>query len=300
MSAFLRLLAAFLVGGLAGAAAVLYLQPTFSIVVTNAPAAVTTLVDAHPPVVEEPEFVPPPAPVATSGAVAKGTTPSSPAPASVSPAPSPATAAPAPLDYAQVAARPTFWPAEVLAAVPSVITFTEDGKKTGEMKLATGAVLQLSGVQADGTLELRAQGRKFTLHAKFTDFDDLVRKKAQQLLARAAGGTAAETPAPAVPAPVVTVPAPVAPAKPRGPLTLQQKLDALYGRGAQEPAADSASPSVAPAPAPASPVVTPAPATSAPAAPSGSEKSSSETSAKEADLKQRMDSLFRPPVAPAR
>ena len=183
MSAFLRLLAAFLVGGLAGAAAMLYLQPTFSIVVTNAPAAVTTLVDAHPPVVEEPEFVPPPAPVATSGAVAKGTTPSSPAPASVSPAPSPATAAPAPLDYAQVAARPTFWPAEVLAAVPSVITFTEDGKKTGEMKLATGAVLQLSGVQADGTLELRAQGRKFTLHAKFTDFDDHVRKKAQQLLA---------------------------------------------------------------------------------------------------------------------
>ncbi|MFM7210230.1 MAG: hypothetical protein ACKOY8_10495, partial [Verrucomicrobiota bacterium] len=123
MILFIRLLAAFLVGAVAGAVAVLYLQPTFSIVVTNAPAGVTTLVAAHPPVVEEPEFVPPPSPVNVPVAGGK---PAAPTPG-VS-VPPPATPAPdAPIEYAQVAGRPAFWPAEVQAVVPSVITLSEDG-----------------------------------------------------------------------------------------------------------------------------------------------------------------------------
>lgn len=303
MLSFIRLLAAFLVGGVAGAAAVLLLQPTFSIVVTNAPAGVTTLVDAHPPVVDEPEFVPPPAPV--SAPVAGGR------PAATTPGvsvPPPVTLAPdAPIEYAQVAGRPAFWPAEVQAVVPSVITFSEDGKKTEEMRIASGTTLQLSGVQPDGTLELRAQGRKFTLHAKFTDFDGLVRKKARELIARASGATPAE-PAPADPAAASPAPAPVAaavpttPAKPRGPLTMQQKLDALYGRNKEEPVAPPSLPPAAPSvpsAAPSAPVSPSAPAT--PAAPASSAPSeSADQSAKDADLKRRMDGLFKPATAPAR
>lgn len=292
MIAFFRLLAAFLVGGVIGAVAVLYLQPTFSIVVTNAPAGVTTLVDAHPPVVDEPEFTPPPTPV--SAPVAGGR----PAPA----APAAASSAQAPIDYAQVVGRPAFWPSEVQAAVPSVITFGEEGKKTEEMRIAAGAILQLSGVQPDGTLELRAQGRKFTLHAKFTDFDALVRKKAQELIARASGGTS-PAPAPAdaavpAPAPVVAT-APSAVAKPKGPLTMQQKLDALYGRSKEEPVAAPVAPAV-----PAAPSAAPAPpasaAPAAPAAPAPAAPATDDQSAKEADLKRRMDGLFKPAATPAR
>lgn len=296
MLSFIRLLAAFLVGGVAGAAAVLLLQPTFSIVVTNAPAGVTTLVDAHPPVVDEPEFVPPPAPVSASVA---GGRPAAPTPG-VS-VPPPVTPAPdAPIEYAQVAGRPAFWPAEVQAVVPSVITFSEDGKKTEEMRIASGTTLQLSGVQPDGTLELRAQGRKFTLHAKFTDFDGLVRKKARELIARASGATPA-APAPSAtaavaPEPVVTA-VPPAPAKPRGPLTMQQKLDALYGRNKEEPVAPPSPPSAAPS-APVSPSAPATPAAPAPASSAPSE--SADQSAKDADLKRRMDGLFKPATAPAR
>ena len=294
MLPFIRLFAAFLVGGAAGAAAVLFLQPTFSIVVTNAPAGVTTLVDAHPPVVEEPEFVPPPAPV--SAPVAGGR-PAAPTPG-VSVPPSATPAPDAPIEYAQVAGRPAFWPAEVQAVVPSVITFSEDGKKTEEMRIASGTTLQLSGVQPDGMLELRAQGRKFTLHAKFTDFDGLVRKKARELIARASGATPA-VPAPAAPAVVAPEPVvaavPPAPAKPRGPLTMQQKLDALYGRNKEEPAAPPSPPTAAPS----APVSPSAPAT--PAAPGTSAPSeSADQSAKDADLKRRMDGLFKPATAPAR
>lgn len=286
MIPFIRLLAAFLVGAVAGAVAVLYLQPTFSIVVTNAPAGVTTLVAAHPPVVEEPEFVPPPSPVNVPVAGGK---PAAPTPG-VS-VPPPATPAPdAPIEYAQVAGRPAFWPAEVQAVVPSVITLSEDGKKTEEMRIASGTTLQLSGVQPDGTLELRAQGRKFTLHAKFTDFDGLVRKKARELIARASGATPA-APAPADPAAAAPVAAavPTTPAKPRGPLTMQQKLDALYGRNLEEPVAPPSPPSAAPT----VPSAAPAPASSAPS-------ESADQSAKEADLKRRMDGLFKPAPAPAR
>lgn len=294
MLSFIRLFAAFLVGGAAGAAAVLFLQPTFSIVVTNAPAGVTTLVDAHPPVVEEPEFVPPPAPV--SAPVAGGR-PAAPTPGVSVPPPAPP-APDAPIEYAQVAGRPAFWPAEVQAVVPSVITFSEDGKKTEEMRIASGTTLQLSGVQPDGMLELRAQGRKFTLHAKFTDFDGLVRKKARELIARASGATPA-VPAPAAPAAVAPEPVvaavPPAPAKPRGPLTMQQKLDALYGRNKEEPAAPPSPPTAAPS----APVSPSAPAT--PAAPGTSAPSeSADQSAKDADLKRRMDGLFKPATAPAR
>ncbi len=281
MLSFIRLLAAFLVGGVIGAAAVLLLQPTFSIVVTNAPAGVTTLIDAHPP---EPEFVPPPSPVPAPGAAAVG--PAAPAAAVSAQAPSPA--APVPIDYAQVAARPAFWPAEVQAVGPSVITFTEDGKRTDEMRVAGGTTLQLSGVQPDGTLELRAQGRKFTLHARHTDFDALVRKKANELLARAAGAPAEPVMAtPAAPAPAVV---PAAPVKPKGPLTMQQKLDALYGRTPEEPVATPVAPSAVPAPPAAAPAPAPAPAPVAPAEPSG----------KDADLKRRMDGLFRPANGPVR
>lgn len=290
MQTFFRTLAAFLVGAVVGAGIVLYQQPTFSIVVTNAPAAVTTLVDNRQPVVEEPEFVPPPAPVATVGGSAKAPTPAAPSPATPD--------TPAPIDYAQVAARPSFWPAEVQAVVASVITFTEDGKKTDEMKIAAGTPLQLSGVQQDGTLELRAQGRKFNLHARFTDFDSLVRKKAQELVARATGLPAAEPASPAspsAPAPVAVVPV-VTPAKPKGPLTLQQKLDALYGRTAE--------PAVEPAPAPAAPSpsapVSPAPQAPAPAAPSAEPAPAGDKAAKDADLKQRMDGLFKPAATPAK
>jgi len=296
MLSFIRLLAAFLVGGVAGAAAVLLLQPTFSIVVTNAPAGVTTLVDAHPPVVEEPEFVPPPSPVNVPVAGGK---PAAPTPG-VS-VPPPATPAPdAPIEYAQVAGRPAFWPAEVQAVVPSVITFSEDGKKTEEMRIASGTTLQLSGVQPDGTLELRAQGRKFTLHAKFTDFDGLVRKKARELIARASGATPA-APAPSATAAVAPEPVvaavPPAPAKPRGPLTMQQKLDALYGRNKEEPVAPPSPPPAAPS-APVSPSAPAPPAAPAPASSAPSE--SADQSAKDADLKRRMDGLFKPATAPAR
>lgn len=293
MLSFIRLLAAFLVGAVAGAVAVLYLQPTFSIVVTNAPAGVTTLVDAHPPVVEEPEFVPPPTPVNVPVAGGK---PAAPTPG-VS-VPPPATPAPdAPIEYAQVAGRPAFWPAEVQAAVPSVITFSEDGKKTEEIRIASGLTLQLSGVQSDGTLELRAEGRKFTLHAKFTDFDARVRKKANELLARASGAPASADPAAAAPAPApVAAAVPTTPAKPRSPLTMQQKLDALYGRNKAEPVAPPSPPTAAPTVPSTAPSAPATPA--APASPSASE--SADQSAKEADLKRRMDGLFKPAPAPAR
>jgi hypothetical protein len=169
-----------------------------------------------------------------------------------------------------------------------------DGKKVQDLALEVGTVLQVSKVLADGSLEVRAKGAKFEIKSTLTDFSVELGKRVSELVAK---GTkidspfVANTPAmiPVAPAvvPSATV-APVAAVIPKGPLTLAQRVDVLFGVKPDDlmptaPAIVTPTPAVV-APAPAAPVVEVVPV--APAADSkGVEKGK--------DLDRKMNQLFK-------
>jgi hypothetical protein len=177
-----------------------------------------------------------------------------------------------------------------------------DGKKTQDLALDVGTVLQVSKVLADGSLEARAKGAKFEIKSTLTDFSVELGKRVSELVAKGAkidspfASAPTATPAtPAAPAPAVPVPAAtVAAAAPKGPLTLAQRVDILFGN---KP--DAAVPAATVAPVTAAPATTPAPAVApaatapvveaAPTAPAADPKGAE----KGKDLDRKINQLFK-------
>ena len=272
-----------------GAVATLILQPSFSIVVTNAPAVAKS---EAAPTVTKPESAP-----AAEGSASKVASAVSALPA---------------LDYAAINERPALWPTSVVMIKAYSSPVIEGGKKISETTLAMGDSLQVSKVFGAGILEVRSRGVKFEIDSRLTNFEALVRKKAQELFANGsnqplpfvkasseapvvatpastaplsvATPVATSVPAPVIPspamAPTAVVAAPAEPEKPlvpKGPATLDEKIDTLFGRKPNV-AAPAAVTSVAPA---------------APVAPAVEVAKPADT---KEDLDKKMNTLFKSPT----
>ena len=302
MAAFFRGLLLFLFGALAGAGGILFLTPSFQVDVRRGDTAIKPLdlgtrVAQPTPAAVEPAT---PKPV-TPAPVAVATKPSAPAPAAVA-APTPATPEPS-LDFAAISRHLILWPTAVTVKTPTTVTVNVEGQKPQDLALEAGAVLQLTRVLPTGQLEVRAKGAKFEIKSTFTDFAAELGKRVTELVAK---GTKFDSPYPTAVASAAAEPAPAAPVAvapvvvvPKGPPTLAQRIDVLYGRKPPEPeaavapaapaapAAPFALVTPAPMPAPATPIVpaaTPAPAPS-PAAAKVEEKGK--------DLDRKMNQLFK-------
>lgn len=302
MASFLRYLLAFVAGTAVGAVAILLTHPGFSVVVTSvppaAPAVASAPVTPPAPVAPKPAVASVPAPVV----VAEAPKPVAPKPAEVPPAPVVKETAPAGpgLDFAALNERPVFWPASVVLTSATNAPLVENGKRIGELPLTAGTVLQVSKVLADGTLEVRAKGMKFEVSSKLTDFETLVRRKIQELIEKDAKVLAplvrdamAATPVAVAPAPTPVAPvAPVAeeapkPAPRAAPVTLDDKMNALFGRRPAPVEKTETAP--APTPTPAK-EATPAPVEPTPA------PVDTKAQEKKADLDRRMNGLFGTPA----
>ena len=291
MAVFFRGLLIFLFGAIVGAGGILFFTPSFNVVVSRSESAARPIevAVASAPVV---------APVVP--AAPKVTTPvATPAPATVAAAPSPPTATaptatePA-IDFKAISEHLILWPTAVSVKTATAVPVIVDGKKVQDLVLEVGTVLQVSKVLADGSLEVRAKGAKFEIKSTLTDFSVELGKRVSELVAK---GTKFDSPfaaaqgatvAAASTAPVVVTPATAAPVAvvPKGPPTLAQRVDILFGVKPDEvtPAAPApAANSVPAAVVPVAPVVEVAPAVTAD--PKAGEKGK--------DLDRKMNQLFK-------
>ena len=299
MAAFFRGLLVFLFGAIVGAGGILFFTPSFNVIVSRSGSVPKPIEVA---VAQAPAALPV-VPVAT-----KATPPPAPAPAPASPAvaAAPVAAAPAALaatepaiDFKSISEHLILWPTSVTVKTATTVPVMADGKKVQDLALDVGTLLQVSKVLADGSLEARAKGAKFEIKSTLTDFSVELGKRVSELVAKGVKIDSPFAPAPVamtpVAAPAVT-PAPTAPVAvavvvPKGPLTLAQRVDILFGNKPEEvipvaPAAPAASTApVAPAAvAPAAPVVE-----AAPAAPMADPKAAE----KGKDLDRKMNQLFK-------
>ena len=291
MAAFFRGLLIFLFGAIVGAGGILFFTPSFNVVVSRSESAAQPIevAVASAPVVAP---VVPAAPKVTSPVA-------TPAPATVAAAPSPPTATaptatePA-IDFKAISEHLILWPTAVSVKTATAVPVIVDGKKVQDLVLEVGTVLQVSKVLADGSLEVRAKGAKFEIKSTLTDFSVELGKRVSELVAK---GTKFDSPfaaaqgatvAAASTAPVVVTPATAAPVAvvPKGPPTLAQRVDILFGVKPDEvtPAAPApAANSVPAAVVPVAPVVEVAPAVTAD--PKAGEKGK--------DLDRKMNQLFK-------
>ena len=291
MAAFFRGLLIFLFGAIVGAGGILFFTPSFNVVVSRSESAAQPIevAVASAPVVAP---VVPAAPKVTSPVA-------TPAPATVAAAPSPPTATaptatePA-IDFKSISEHLILWPTAVSVKTATAVPVIVDGKKVQDLVLEVGTVLQVSKVLADGSLEVRAKGAKFEIKSTLTDFSVELGKRVSELVVK---GTKFDSPfaaaqgatvAAASTAPVVVTPATAAPVAvvPKGPPTLAQRVDILFGVKPDEvtpavpaPAANSVPAAVVPV----APVVEVAPAVTAD--PKAGEKGK--------DLDRKMNQLFK-------
>ena len=291
MAVFFRGLLIFLFGAIVGAGGILFFTPSFNVVVSRSESAARPIevAVASAPVVAP---VVPAAPKVTSPVA-------TPAPATVAAAPSPPTATaptatePA-IDFKSISEHLILWPTAVSVKTATAVPVIVDGKKVQDLVLEVGTVLQVSKVLADGSLEVRAKGAKFEIKSTLTDFSVELGKRVSELVAK---GTKFDSPfaaaqgatvAAASTAPVVVTPATAAPVAvvPKGPPTLAQRVDILFGVKPDEvtpavpaPAANSVPAAVVPV----APVVEVAPAVNAD--PKAGEKGK--------DLDRKMNQLFK-------
>lgn len=314
MAAFFRGLLLFLFGALVGASGILFLTPSFQVEVRRGDTAIKP-VDLGARVAVAPPAPAAPAPTPTKAAAAPATTvavkpaaaPSAPA-APTTPVTAGSSVEPT-LDFAAISRHLVLWPTAVTVKKPTTVSVVE-GQKPKDLALEAGAVLQLTRVLPNGQLEVRAKGSKFEIASTATDFAAELGKRVSELVAK---GTKFDSPYPAatpVPEPAPSAPVAVAPAPvvvvPKGPLTLAQRIDVLYGRKAPEPeatpapapaaptATPSATPSAAPSPATpagAAPAATPEPVVAPAPAPTTREAAKAEEKGK--DLDRKMNQLFK-------
>jgi hypothetical protein len=303
MDTFLRAISLLLLGIFIGAAGMLFFTPSFNVVVSRHPGAMKLieLTDA-PTTAAVPDNVKPVAPVAVATPAvvpAKSVVVAEAKPVAAAPSPpaetTPAAAEPA-IDFKAISEYLILWPTAVAVKTATTVPVIVDGKKVQDLALEVGTVLQVSKVLADGSLEVRAKGAKFEIKSTFTDFSVELGKRVSELVAKGvkvdaafAANSSAMTPVAPVDATLSPV-APVVAVIPKGPLTLAQRVDVLFGVKPDDlmPAAPvivTPTPAVvAPAPAPAAPVVEVAPV--APAADAkGVEKGK--------DLDRKMNQLFK-------
>ena len=294
MAAFFRGLLIFLFGAIVGAGGILFFTPSFNIVVSRSESAAQPIevTVASAPVVAP---VVPAAPKATLPVTTPASTVVAVAPAPAAPATpaTPAAAEPA-IDFKAISEYLILWPTAVAVKTATTVPVIVDGKKVQDLALEVGTVLQVSKVLADGSIEVRAKGAKFEIKSTFTDFSVELGKRVSELVAKGvkvdaafAANSSAMTPVAPVDATLSPV-APVVAVIPKGPLTLAQRVDVLFGVKPDDlmPAAPvivTPTPAVV-APAPAAPVVEVAPV--APAADAkGVEKGK--------DLDRKMNQLFK-------
>ena len=291
MAAFFRGLLIFLFGTIVGAGGILFFTPSFNVVVSRSESAARPIevAVASAPVVAP---VVPAAPKVTSPAA-------TPAPAVVAAVPSPPTAtasaaAEPAIDFKAISEYLILWPTAVSVKTATTVPLIVDGKKVQDLVLEVGTVLQVSKVLADGSLEVRAKGAKFEIKSTLTDFSVELGKRVSELVAKgtkfdspfaaAQGATvAAASTAPVAVAPVTAAPVAVVP---KGPPTLTQRVDVLFGVKPAEVAPAAPAPAVNPVPAavvPVAPVVEVAPAVTAD--PKAGEKGK--------DLDRKMNQLFK-------
>ena len=215
-----------------------------------------------------------------------------PAPAAPATPATPAAAEPA-IDFKAISEYLILWPTAVAVKTATSVPVIVDGKKVQDLALDVGTVLQVSKVLADGSLEVRAKGAKFEIKSTLTDFSVELGKRASELVAK---GVKVDAPfvanaiamTPVAPAEVIAPPiAPVVAVIPKGPLTLAQRVDVLFGVKPDDVIPAAPVPAASPAPTavvPAAPVVEVVPV--APAADSkGVEKGK--------DLDRKMNQLFK-------
>ncbi len=292
MAAFFRGFLLFFFGAVAGGAGVLFFSPSFNVVVSRGPVAEkpVALAAAPAPVVApvSPKAAEPVAPVA----VAVASIPP-PAPVVAAPAPAPATAIPdttaaaePALDFKSISEHLILWPNSVTVKAATIVPVMVNGQKVQDLALEAGAILQLSKVLADGTLEVRAKGAKFEIKSALTDFRVELGKRVSELVAK---GTKIDVPFPVAPAAPVAMAAEATPVAIAGgspattvvagvtkaPLTLAQRVDTLFGN---KPEVAAPTPVVETAPV-ATPVATPA--------------SDAKASEKSKDLDRKIDQLFK-------
>ena len=294
MAAFFRGLLIFLFGAIVGAGGILFFTPSFNVVVSRSESAAQPIevAVASAPVVAP---VVPAAPKVTSPVATPASTVVAVAPAPAAPATpaTPAAAEPA-IDFKAISEYLILWPTAVAVKTATTVPVIVDGKKVQDLALEVGTVLQVSKVLADGSIEVRAKGAKFEIKSTFTDFSVELGKRVSELVAKGvkvdapfAANSSAMTPVAPVDATLSPV-APVVAVIPKGPLTLAQRVDVLFGVKPDDlmPAAPvivTPTPAVV-APAPAAPVVEVAPV--APAADAkGVEKGK--------DLDRKMNQLFK-------
>ena len=289
MAAFFRGFLLFFFGAVAGGAGVLFFSPSFNVIVSRGPVVEkpVALAAAPAPVAAPvtPKAAEPVAPVA----VAVASTPA-PAPVVAAPAPAPATAIPdttaaaePALDFKSISEHLIIWPNAVTVKAATSVPIMANGQKVQDLALEAGAILQLSKVLADGTLEVRAKGAKFEIKSALTDFRVELGKRVSELVAK---GTKIDAPFPVAPAVMTPEATPVAlagsnPATTvvagvtKAPLTLAQRVDILFGNK-PEVAVPMPVAEVAPA---ATPAATPA--------------SDAKASEKSKDLDRKIDQLFK-------
>ena len=294
MAAFFRGLLIFLFGAIVGAGGILFFTPSFNVVVSRSESAAQPIevAVASAPVVAP---VVPAAPKVTSPVATPASTVVAVAPAPAAPATpaTPAAAEPA-IDFKAISEYLILWPTAVAVKTATTVPVIVDGKKVQDLALEVGTVLQVSKVLADGSIEARAKGAKFEIKSTLTDFSVELGKRVSELVAKGvkvdapfAANSSAMTPVAPVDATLSPV-APVVAVIPKGPLTLAQRVDVLFGVKPDDlmPAAPvivTPTPAVV-APAPAAPVVEVAPV--APAADAkGVEKGK--------DLDRKMNQLFK-------
>ena len=294
MAAFFRGLLIFLFGAIVGAGGILFFTPSFNVVVSRSESAAQPIevAVASAPVVAP---VVPAAPKVTSPVATPASTVVAVAPAPAAPATpaTPAAAEPA-IDFKAISEYLILRPTAVAVKTATTVPVIVDGKKVQDLALEVGTVLQVSKVLADGSIEVRAKGAKFEIKSTFTDFSVELGKRVSELVAKGvkvdaafAANSSAMTPVAPVDATLSPV-APVVAVIPKGPLTLAQRVDVLFGVKPDDlmptaPVIVTPTPAVV-APAPAAPVVEVAPV--APAADAkGVEKGK--------DLDRKMNQLFK-------
>ena len=294
MAAFFRGLLIFLFGAIVGAGGILFFTPSFNVVVSRSESAAQPIevAVASAPVVAP---VVPAAPKVTSPVATPASTVVAVAPAPAAPATpaTPAAAEPA-IDFKAISEYLILWPTAVAVKTATTVPVIVDGKKVQDLALEVGTVLQVSKVLADGSIEVRAKGAKFEIKSTLTDFSVELGKRVSELVAKGVkvdapfvAGPVAMTPVAPVDATLSPV-APVVAVIPKGPLTLAQRVDVLFGVKPDDlmptaPVIVTPTPAVV-APAPAAPVVEVAPV--APAADAkGVEKGK--------DLDRKMNQLFK-------
>jgi hypothetical protein len=288
MAPFFRGFILFLFGAIVGAGGILFFTPTFNVVVSRNPGSLKPVEFAPVAPVTAVAKTPAPVPVVVTAkpAVVEAAKPAPTIVASAEPA----------LDFKSLSEHLILWPTSVAVTTATTVPVLADGKKVQDLALEAGTVLQLSKVLADGSLEVRAKGAKFEIKSAQTDFSAELGKRVADLVAK---GTKMDSPflvspsvaaapvvAPVTPVPAVALvdaPVVVVATAPKGPLTLAQKVDILFGVKPDVQVAPASAPAIG-APTPATPpaaAVVPTPS----AEPKAAEKGK--------DLDRKINQLFK-------